>query len=239
MDIKLNVYQDQAYRFTKTIHLPCTIGRSPRCDIIVGHPLISRQHCEVYEDHGLVMVRDLGSQNGTYFKGATIGRGVVVAYGEEFSIGAVRFVIEKVKGDTSKMTISPDDAESAPVSAKPEDSDELEFTEPEFLADFPPLDLSDEFEDAGLSKDQAKPEEKKTTVSPAASAPASPEQAPKQVPKPADQDPEDALSSLLFDDADNGGGTGFASNDNSGFGKKKDNDDFSDFGDDSPFLSDY
>ena len=35
-------------------------------DVQLGHPLVSRRHCEVFESGGILMIRDLGSLNGTF-----------------------------------------------------------------------------------------------------------------------------------------------------------------------------
>ncbi len=43
-----------------------TIGRDPSCDLILAHVLISRRHAELTEVPQGYVLRDLGSQNGTY-----------------------------------------------------------------------------------------------------------------------------------------------------------------------------
>lgn len=48
------------------LRLPATIGRSRDASLTLSHPLVSRHHCELYESGGRLMVRDLGSRNGTY-----------------------------------------------------------------------------------------------------------------------------------------------------------------------------
>src|SRR5882672_4125108 len=48
------------------LRLPTIIGRGRSSGIMVQHALVSRQHCEVYEASGRLMVRDLGSLNGTF-----------------------------------------------------------------------------------------------------------------------------------------------------------------------------
>jgi len=42
------------------LKLPSTIGRGRGTSIVLPHPLVSRQHCELYEAQGRIMVRDLG-----------------------------------------------------------------------------------------------------------------------------------------------------------------------------------
>jgi len=48
------------------LHLPAVVGRSRSADITLVHSLVSRQHCELFESNQMLMVRDLGSRNGTF-----------------------------------------------------------------------------------------------------------------------------------------------------------------------------
>ena len=87
MEVLLTVYSDEKEYFSREVSLPCVIGRGKQCDVTIVHPLVSRRHCEIYEEDGVVMARDLGSLNGTFFHGARIGRGVAIPNGSCFSIG--------------------------------------------------------------------------------------------------------------------------------------------------------
>ena len=109
MIVKLKILDGSTLRFAKDVHLPCIIGRSRNCNVSIIHPLISRQHCEIYEDHGMVMVRDLGSLNGTYYKDAPIRRGTQIPYGEGFMISCLHFVIEEADSETVKKSVNLDD----------------------------------------------------------------------------------------------------------------------------------
>lgn len=111
MDVKLTIYDDKRQFFSQVVQLPCVVGRSKQCNIAIVHPLISRQHCEIYENGGLVKARDLGSLNGTFYRGERIGRGVVIPFGEAFSIGALYFLIEAASPETTKLTVPPKDAD--------------------------------------------------------------------------------------------------------------------------------
>jgi pSer/pThr/pTyr-binding forkhead associated (FHA) protein len=51
------------------LRLPSTVGRGKGTTIMLVHPLVSRKHCELYEAEGQLMVRDLGSLNGTFADG--------------------------------------------------------------------------------------------------------------------------------------------------------------------------
>jgi predicted component of type VI protein secretion system len=74
------------------LHLPAVIGRSRGTDLTLGNPLVSRQHCEVFEANGMLMVRDLGSLNGTFVGDTRIAeQAMPVKPGDLFSVGPVTF----------------------------------------------------------------------------------------------------------------------------------------------------
>lgn len=52
--------------------LPATIGRARNSTITLPHNLVSRKHCEIFEEGGLLFVRDLNSLNGTYLNNEKI-----------------------------------------------------------------------------------------------------------------------------------------------------------------------
>ena len=45
------------------------VGRHPLCDVRLDSRRVSRFHCGLYRDHDEIIVRDLGSSNGTLFNG--------------------------------------------------------------------------------------------------------------------------------------------------------------------------
>lgn len=53
-------------------HLPATIGRARNATITLPHNLVSRKHCEIFEEDGLLFVKDLNSLNGTYLNNEKI-----------------------------------------------------------------------------------------------------------------------------------------------------------------------
>lgn len=118
MQAKLTVVGGKANKREVTIQVPATIGRSRDADLTVGHRMISRKHCETYLADGLVMIRDVGSLNGTYVHGRRI-REAPLPPGEKFSIGPVTFQISyQYSGDPSTLPpIVP--AEAAPADAAP------------------------------------------------------------------------------------------------------------------------
>jgi len=72
---------------------PVVIGRLPECDIVLNDPNVSRRHAEVFRQGRDVVVRDLGSTNGTKVNGSPVST-VVVVNGDEIFIGASRLVLE-------------------------------------------------------------------------------------------------------------------------------------------------
>lgn len=96
MEILLTIYSDEKEYFKREVSLPCVIGRGKQCDVAIVHPLISRRHCEIYEENGVVMARDLGSLNGTFFGGVRIGRGIPIPYGSSFSIGRLMLRVDRI-----------------------------------------------------------------------------------------------------------------------------------------------
>ena len=67
MEVKLVVVGGDAAQASEfAIKLPTVIGRSRTADLPLANPLVSRRHCEIFEANGQLMVRDLGSLNGTF-----------------------------------------------------------------------------------------------------------------------------------------------------------------------------
>jgi pSer/pThr/pTyr-binding forkhead associated (FHA) protein len=71
-------------------HLPLTLGRSQDCGICLPHALVSRSHCEIYEEDELLAVRDLGSLNGTFVGNQRVEQSVLKP-GELLTVGTVTF----------------------------------------------------------------------------------------------------------------------------------------------------
>lgn len=91
------------FRVTEiSLELPVIIGRGRDATLTLPHPLVSRSHCELYEDDGKLMVRDLGSLNGTYVGSERIEEAELPA-GELLTVATVNFraVYEDVNEDAT------------------------------------------------------------------------------------------------------------------------------------------
>ena len=91
MQIKLVVVEGAASRGEVQLRLPAVIGRSKDANLTIGHPKVSRRHCELYEEAGRVMIRDHGSLNGTILDGNRVSQAAVPS-GAKLSIGPLTFI---------------------------------------------------------------------------------------------------------------------------------------------------
>ena len=69
------------------------VGRHRWCDVRIASPRVSRRHCCLALDRDGVLVRDLGSTNGTRINGRRVFRGVLRP-GDELSIAHCRYHLE-------------------------------------------------------------------------------------------------------------------------------------------------
>lgn len=70
------------------------IGRDASCKLRSGNAALSRLHAEVKLEAGRVILRDLGSTNGTLVNGRLVrGRAIEVRSGDQIEIGPLRFSV--------------------------------------------------------------------------------------------------------------------------------------------------
>ncbi|MBE2248755.1 MAG: FHA domain-containing protein, partial [Myxococcus sp.] len=68
--------------------LRMSVGRDPRCEIVIASPRVSREHASIIVDEETVLITDLESSNGTFFNGERVMKhvvsdGDVVQFGNE------------------------------------------------------------------------------------------------------------------------------------------------------------
>lgn len=110
MNVRLVVQHGGKQKVFNIQGATCIVGRARGNAVRIPSPEVSRQHCRLVLDRGIVTAEDLGSVNGTYVNGRKIKGAQVVHPGDALEIGPVSFVVEyemtgaarpKVKGGTS------------------------------------------------------------------------------------------------------------------------------------------
>jgi pSer/pThr/pTyr-binding forkhead associated (FHA) protein len=79
--------------------LPLVIGRSPEAAIRVRDRWVSRRNCEIVSIDGSLVIRDLGSKNGTLVNGQHV-REASLTPGDRLTVGMTTFV---VSGDSDDL----------------------------------------------------------------------------------------------------------------------------------------
>jgi pSer/pThr/pTyr-binding forkhead associated (FHA) protein len=74
------------------------VGRKDECDLNLDHKSVSKIHCVLVKADGLLLVRDLGSTNGTRVNGQRIRRAALLA-NDLLHIASVKFRIYIGHGD--------------------------------------------------------------------------------------------------------------------------------------------
>ena len=68
------------------------IGRNEACDVRLDHKSVSKQHCVLSRTDGLLMLRDLGSTNGTKVNNVRVRRAALLP-NDQLSIAHFKFKI--------------------------------------------------------------------------------------------------------------------------------------------------
>ena len=116
-----------------------SIGRHDDCLIRIRSSQVSRRHCELFEEENQLILRDLGSSNGTYVNGKRVLGKQALKPGDVLTIGGVTLRVDllgaRPKSATSSASPAPQPAagDTAEVEALPaaEDDFELELEEEE------------------------------------------------------------------------------------------------------------
>ncbi len=133
MDAKLVVVGGEAKPAEIELKLPAVLGRGREATLSLRHALVSRNHCEIFESDGYLVVRDMGSLNGTFVNNQQITEAVLPP-GHLLTVGTVTFraVYELPEGAAEPPpTELGETAEPAP-----EDGGVLEVEEVEEVEDF-------------------------------------------------------------------------------------------------------
>ena len=147
------------------------IGRRSDCDLRIPLMSVSKRHCQLSLNKGVLMVRDLGSRNGTILNGKAIDETVVQA-GDSLKVGPITFVLQ-IDGKPEEMLspkqakkqeppqkgVAPKEPTSDSTTKRTEDiseSDDVELLESDF--DEEPGDLDEEPDRLELPEDSSEDE---------------------------------------------------------------------------------
>ena len=69
------------------------VGRKEDCDVQLDHKSISKQHCVIVKTDGLLLLRDLGSTNGTRVNGQRVRRAALLP-NDHLNIASLKFKVQ-------------------------------------------------------------------------------------------------------------------------------------------------
>jgi predicted component of type VI protein secretion system len=110
MVVRFHVVSPAAKQRTFTVRLPILLGRGEEAKFRIQHDLISRRHCEFFEQRGHVYVRDLGSTNGTFMNDEQVPASTKTAVppGATVRVGALSFMVDyEAPTDHPTATVAP------------------------------------------------------------------------------------------------------------------------------------
>jgi len=99
------VSQDGTKSYDLRDGVPLIVGRAPTCDLPVFDPTISRRHAELTSDGGAVVVRDLGSSNGTFVNGVKTSN-ALLAISDTVAFGKVSFKLASFAAPTPSSSLA-------------------------------------------------------------------------------------------------------------------------------------
>lgn len=154
MEAKLIVVGGEVKATEIKLKLPTIIGRGKGATLLLPHPLVSRQHCEIYEDNGQLVVRDMGSLNGTFVNNTRLTEPVYLPSGDLLTIGDVTFRAEytsdpnlqppggpktaRIGGLPTSQAVKQPKPDAVPDFAVAEEVEEVDFASIEEVADESP-----------------------------------------------------------------------------------------------------
>ena len=141
MDVRLEVVHDKSRVRDVPLRRDTVVGRGKECQLRIPVADVSRRHCQFTLDGERILIRDLGSSNGTQIADRTIptGKDVLLSDGDTVTVGPVKFIVHI---STGSGTFSADHVTDFDPTADLDDT--AEFPSFEELAD----ELTDHVTDA-------------------------------------------------------------------------------------------
>jgi len=190
-----------------------SIGRHDDCQIRIRSSQVSRRHCELFEEGNKLILRDLGSSNGTFVNGKRVLGQQALKPGDVLTIGGVTLRVDLLGAAPRPSTASPAPKPAASDTAEvdalpiPEDDFEMELEEDEEEFEVA-LDNEPEHMDIIPLDDEPPPGQPSRTAKPAAAmqdqvdkakGPAKATEVTEPAAKPQPAEEEDAVAQFLMD----------------------------------------
>lgn len=140
MNVRLVLEQKRKRIWSAQLRRPeATLGRASGCTVRIPSSQVSRLHCRLRIENGLVFVEDLESVNGTFVNGARVRRKEIVHPGDRLSLGSVTFLVEyelspealrRLGGEDEDVILEAEDELEVAEEASPSSSDSIPLVEP-------------------------------------------------------------------------------------------------------------
>lgn len=93
----VNMYMNRSNVFKcNLLNSSVQVGRSKRCNVLVNDSELSREHFQIFFNEGYIFLKDLESQNGTYWNDKKIEESTIINNGDVIKAGKTTFQFEIV-----------------------------------------------------------------------------------------------------------------------------------------------
>jgi len=151
MDVRLVVRKGASGKRTMRLKSEETIvGRRRDCDLRIRSSEVSRRHCLLSFQDGVLHVEDLDSVNGTYLNGVRVSGRQPVRPGDRLDIGPIQFLVEYALSREARASLQQREEEAVPAE---EELDALPIAEAEDGGDFN-FGSGEELDAVPLSEDE-------------------------------------------------------------------------------------
>lgn len=89
--VDLTVEQDGETR-TVRVSVPVTIGRAATATLVLADGRVSRMHARIESSSGAIVLRDLGSRNGTLLNARPLEHPTPLVPGDEIDVGTMHLI---------------------------------------------------------------------------------------------------------------------------------------------------
>jgi pSer/pThr/pTyr-binding forkhead associated (FHA) protein len=131
--MKLSLKVAQGVHEGKLIPIPVSqflVGREESCQLRPASAAVSKRHCAILVRSGKVLVRDIGSTNGTFVNDEQITEEVEVANGDRLKIGPLEFVIQVEDATETPPPVNKKSDLASAVTPPPKETQKIKTTAP-------------------------------------------------------------------------------------------------------------